>query len=130
MDLEKLQNELNSIAAKDNGVSGVYVMDTTRGDYIAKSNIAGADGGVHWPEIEHVLGSLLDIREKLSESENSNIGEATTMSFDFEKGGLIVTGTGGSDPAMIVFVNLNIKKMGPANRTATIETKNIAKLLQ
>ncbi|MDM8568869.1 hypothetical protein QUF50_05045 [Thiotrichales bacterium HSG1] len=128
MDLDKIQSLLDSIAVKDNGVSGVYVIDAMRGELIARNDGAGSDGNVNWEEIDNVLSSFIDIWERLSHSDSYNLGESKTMSFDFENGGIIVTDTG--EAAMIFFVNLNPKKMGPANRTATIETKNIAKLLK
>lgn len=129
MNIGKLQQLVDTTAAQDNGVSGIYVLDK-RGESLVTSLVRGVDGSIDNLGIEDSVASLVQVKEILSTGQRTDLGDFQYLLIGFEQGELIITIIGNTDePITIIFVNLDSKKSGAARRTARLCTPQIKTLL-
>jgi hypothetical protein len=138
MDHEKLQNFVDEISKRNNGVSGIAVINRTRGKTIVHSREPGADGDlVDLAKMLNWLAPIISLKKELDGDVAAPLVKKMkcfqNCVLHFEGGAVIIDFIDDSKvafPVLIAYLNLNPELVGMAETTAETTSQKIIPLLQ
>ncbi len=138
MDYEKLQHFVDEISKQNNGVSGIAVINRSRGKAIVHSREPGADGDlVDLSKMLNWLAPIISLKSDLDGDVAAPLVKKMkcfqNCVLHFEGGAVIVDFIDDPKvefPVLIAYLNLDAEKVGMAETIAETTTHKIIPLLQ